>query len=127
MAERGVEEYISELFSRIPEARVIPKKSVRIAAWEPAPHWCHDNASKFCASEEGYKHIYGWLYADLTEFGYVSFIFHSVVKSPDGKLFDITPSNAVIEYPFLGSNLPDEAYIELIELYKGNSTIDVPV
>lgn len=40
---------------------------------------------------------------------------HSAVKAPDGALYDITPTNASQDYPFIESKLSEEEYAELVE------------
>ena len=42
-------------------------------------------------------------------------ISHSVVRGPNGDIFDITPSGTEAVYPFLGSGISDDTYADFVE------------
>ena len=123
MPKRDVQEYLNELYLRLNQASLVPKRNVELDGRRPTQGNCHDNVGKYCKSASGHKHIYGWLIADFSELGDIWFIFHSVAQGPDGELFDITPTDAEFEYPFLDSNLSDEAYLGLIHTHNGEPKI----
>ena len=45
----------------------------------------------------------------------MKFVSHSAVSTPQGELYDITPSVASQDYPFVDSGLSEEEYAELVE------------
>jgi hypothetical protein len=58
----------------------------------------------------------GWLYFDfLGALEYVLFLAHSVVRVPNGELWDITPMQASQDYLFLPDIESEEEYAALIE------------
>jgi hypothetical protein len=88
-----------------------------------------------------HKSVRGWLVFDLTgnEIGrrmlslalrlpvplpLCRFTAHSVVETPDGRLFDLTPSQASQRYPFLRHHEPDSE-LEAIVL-AGVVHLDLP-
>lgn len=76
---------------------------------------CHHNVTEWCALEPTYKVVRGWLYFDLTGCSVARFVAHSVVRAEDGNLYDITPSNASQDYPFLEGNLSEGEFTKLVE------------
>ena len=43
------------------------------------------------------------------------FLAHSVVRAPDGELYDITPLNTPRQYPFIIAKEPEAEYVSLVE------------
>lgn len=127
MTEYNLQSYIDELVSRIDSAKVIPKRTLQVGDWKPVESRCHDNVKKLCELDKSYKQIYGWLYSNTSEFGFIIFMFHSIAQNQDGEFVDITPSTARYDYPFLTSNIPDFAYEELMEMYKEEQQIRVGI
>lgn len=111
----NVKEYAELIFRDIKKAVVPQRTMVRIGEWQPEPNMCHHNVSIWCENNPEYSPVRGWLYFDLPALGYVKFVSHSVVLTPNGELFDITPSNASQDYPFVLSGLSEEEYAALVE------------
>ncbi|MEY8210911.1 MAG: hypothetical protein RPT00_01510, partial [Gammaproteobacteria bacterium] len=78
--------------------------------------------SDWCENNPAYTPVRGWLYFDLPGLPQVKFVSHSVVRAPDNELYDITPSNASKDYPFVEGNLSEEEYADLIGI-KGVTEI----
>jgi hypothetical protein len=60
------------------------------------PHECHNNTGRFVSENPGHKVVRGWMVFDhnkTTEalWPFCNFAAHSVVESPGGRLFDVTP------------------------------------
>ena len=45
----------------------------------------------------------------------MQFLAHSAIQAPDGMLYDITPSNASQQYPFIIAEESEEDYARLVE------------
>lgn len=108
-------EYAANLFARMHEAVNLRWADVEIGNWRPKANDCHANVTELCAHDPTYSPVRGWLYFDFG--GYldrVQFLAHSAVRAPDGMLYDITPSQASQQYPFLSANLPDQEYEALV-------------
>ncbi len=103
--------YAEELNARLGEAVYLKRAEVKIGEWEPEYNMCHHNVSEWCLNDPSYKPVRGWLYFDALR----RFKSHSAVLTLDGELFDITPSRASTEYPFLSANLSEEEYSALVE------------
>lgn len=91
--------------------------------WNPEPKKCHENASTWADGNEGWKAIRGWLVIDFTDSflipkPVVHFIAHSIVRRPDGSLWDITPSEATQQYPFVAHPGTDEEFREIVEVHR---------
>jgi hypothetical protein len=125
MSEYNLQDYIDELVSRIPTAKIVRVEEVTIGEWAPKENLCHDNVKMLCKNNSSYKHIYGWLYSNNSEFGFINFMFHSVAQNEQGELIDITPSSARRKYPFLSCNIPNYAYEELMDIHKEERQITV--
>lgn len=64
----------------------------------------------------GYSPVRGWLYFDFVDLlPFVLFNAHSVVRDPEGSLWDITPAQASQPYPFLMAEESNEEYAALIQ------------
>ena len=46
--------------------------------------------------------------------GYCRFVAHSVVRDPQGGLFDLTPSRAPVRYPFLMHPYTGEEFVLML-------------
>jgi hypothetical protein len=108
--EIEIEKYLEELTSKLGEATLLKRAEVSIGDWVPECNMCHHNVSQWCVNDPSFTPVRGWLYFDRLN----KFVAHSVVLTPEGELFDITPSNAPREYPFLNGNLSEEGYEDLI-------------
>jgi hypothetical protein len=106
-----IEIYRVELTQRASLACLVNWADVSTGDWVPAPNECHQNVTDWCESNEGYIPVRGWMYFDLTG----QFVAHSVLRAPDGLLYDITPAAASRQYPFIESGLSESDYIELVE------------
>lgn len=79
------------------------------------PKMCHHNVSELHLFDNSYKPVRGWLYFDLPGLDFVKFVSHSVIKTPNGKLIDITPTDTPREYPFIEGNLSEDEYAYLVK------------
>lgn len=122
---KSLSEYIYELTYRIRSAVYVEYKPIEIDCWQPVEYRCHDNVVKLCELDSSYSRVYGFLFSDTSQLGYVSFIFHSVARDQNDNLVDITPNTARNKYPFITANIPDEHYREL--MYKFENEIQVPL
>ena len=85
--------------------------------WQPAANMCYQNATDFYCRDPRYQPVRGWLYFDLADAeDYVFFIGHSAIEIPEGELWDITPLNAIQQYPFISSGLAEENFAELVDI-----------
>ncbi|MDE3795833.1 hypothetical protein CN155_10205 [Sinorhizobium meliloti] len=85
-------EYERDICARAEVAVRVPFMAVSMAAWEPKVADCHENVDHWVRHHPGCTAVRGWLvYASYgsDDFGYTA---HSVVRGPDGNLFDITPT-----------------------------------
>lgn len=115
MENHEIKKYTESLYKRVGDAVMLNRAEIKGGNWQPEPNMCHHNVTIWCEHNSEYTPVRGWLYFDLPGLNYVKFIAHSVVLTPDNKLFDITPSNATQEYPFISSNLEEEHYAALVE------------
>ena len=115
MPEINVNEYAKSLYTKISEALLLKRAAIENGDWEPQPNMCHHNVSTWCELKSDYSPVRGWLYFDLPGLNYVKFVSHSAVKSPEGELYDVSPSNASQDYPFIDGGLTEEEYTELVE------------
>jgi hypothetical protein len=106
------EEFKIWLISQIPKARLTGLGEIHGGDWQPKQNECHENADQCCALFPEFSPVRGWLYFDSARL----FVFHSVVRKPDGLLSDITPSNASVRYPFIEADLTDIDYFILEQL-----------
>lgn len=103
--------YGPALAARVGNARMLRRAEIEGGDWQPQPNQCHENATVWCELKEGFAPVRGWLYFD--QLGLL--VAHSAVRAPDGELYDLTPSQASAEYPFLESDLSEEDFAELVE------------
>jgi hypothetical protein len=84
--------YAQSLLSRLSDAIRVPLRNVVSDDWSPTPNDCHDNAEKWVELNQGWTVVHGWLVFDLrVTHGHVDLLPHSVVRSPNGDLVDVTP------------------------------------
>lgn len=84
-------DYETAICARLPEAEVIPFKEVLNGDWYPKVSECHDNVDTWVRSNPQCVAVRGWvIYASFGR-DVVGLTAHSIVKDPDGTLFDITP------------------------------------
>jgi len=127
MTNEEIRKIAIDLIPKINSAVILDRATVSVGDWVPKENRCHDNVRTMCKLEPGCEQIYGWLYADLSEFGYVSFMFHSAIKRANGETYDITPTTAMLPYPFIESNLPESEYLKLMDIFKDTNKIDVSI
>jgi hypothetical protein len=102
--------YLPALAARVSSAQMLKRGEIDGGDWQPKPNECHENATTWSELKEGFTPVRGWLY--FGEAGLL--VAHSVVRAPDGDLYDLTPSEASKDYPFLESALSEEDYGDLI-------------
>ncbi len=104
------------LYERINEA-IIPKwADISIGEWTPKENLCHENVTTICHHSPSYTPVRGWLYFDLEgALPYVWFNAHSLVRDDSGIMYDITPSKATQQYPFIEAEESEQEYAELVE------------
>ena len=116
MSEEDIRRYGAALYSRIDEAVMLQRARIEGGDWQPEPNKCHHNVTEWCQHNQGYTPVRGWLYFDLAGLtNYVKFVAHSAVRTPEGELSDITPSNASKDYPFIPAVESEHKYAELVE------------
>ena len=123
-----IEAYARSLYARVQEARILKRVEIDAGDRKAQESMCHHNASELHLHDERYIPVRGWLYFNLPGLGYVKFVSHSAVRTPEGEIIDITPkpSAATQDYPFLEGNLSEEEYQHLVE-ECGYGEIDLPV
>ena len=115
MANVDPEAYGQSLMLRASEAVFVAKIHVSVGDWTPERNMCHHNVTYFCEHNPDYAIVRGWLYFDLPGLEVAKFLSHSIVRTSDGTLCDITPWEATQDYAFLSANLNEDEYAELIE------------
>ncbi len=116
--EAQVAEYTAGLYKRRYTGVRVRSFRVICADWQPRPNYCHTNVTEFCQRNSDYTPVRGWLYFDYCEaLDYVKFLAHSVIRTPDAELTDITPSNRERPdpYPFIEALLTDEDFYAMLE------------
>lgn len=94
MTEEERRAYDAAILARLVPARSVPFKPVAPRGWSPQPSACHANVDRWVAENPGHAAVRGWIVwhsAALTA--------HSVVRGPDGILFDITPMPGLDDRP----------------------------
>lgn len=115
MVRVDANEYGCSLMRRSAEAATVAKLQVQVGEWKPKENMCHHNVSYFCEMNPEYRPVRGWLYFNLPGLPVAKFLSHSVVRAPDGTLYDITPWNASQGYPFIASCLSEDEYAQLVD------------
>ena len=110
------DEYAARLYERLGECVLLRRAEVNIGDWRPRENECHANVTQWCLNNPQYEIVRGWLYFHVEgALGRVQFLAHSAVRAPDGFLYDITPSRATQDYPFLSSNLTEEEFSAMVQ------------
>ncbi len=115
MNDFGIDNYARSLYSRIGEAILLPHKLINSGEWEAKQRMCHHNVSELHLFDCRYIPVRGWFYFDLPGLGVVKFVAHSAIRTPEGEIIDITPSDTHNDYPFLDGNLSEEQYEHVVE------------
>src|SRR4051812_19539752 len=85
-----LKKHAADLYARAVYAEKVPAKSVALGAWKPVASQCHDNVAIWVKADRNFAPVTGWLYFDLDgKKPFVRFTAHSVVRAPDGSLWDI--------------------------------------
>lgn len=86
------DEYERDLCARGETASFVPfKPDAGFDGWEPSVGGCHDNVDHWVRHHSGYTAVRGWLAYASYGGELVGYTAHSIVRGPDGILFDITP------------------------------------
>ena len=110
-----LEQLAAGIYARRDEAAILPVAEVAMGDWKPQPNQCHQNVTDWCENNPDYKPVRGWLYFSFFGLlGRVLFEAHSAVRAPDGKIYDITPSFAMSQYPFIVAKETEEEFAELV-------------
>ena len=119
---QDIKKYVEFLFENRGNGVIVPRGEIDGSGWKPKLKDCHNNVDTLCKYRSEFKPARGWLFYDLGyEADYVMFQQHSVVVEESGSLIDITPNNAVDNYPFLYVKESDEQYFLKDKfLYNGN-------
>ena len=126
------------LYTRRHEAVVVPYEPQPMTTGPASEHWCHENVDRWVFEHPDHKAVRGWLVFDWTEnelgrrllslasvtLPRCRFTAHSVVETPDGRLFDLTPSQASQRYPFLRHHEADGEFETII--LAGVVHLDLP-
>ena len=108
-------DYAAKLYARVGEAAVLRRMEVEVGGWQPLANECHSNATQFHLRDASYTPVRGWLYFDFGGcLAHVQFLAHSVVRAPNGELWDITPAQPAQAYPFILAMESEEDYAALI-------------
>jgi hypothetical protein len=86
------DEYERDICARSETASFVPfKPDAGFDGWGPTVGGCHQNVDHWVKHHSGHAAVRGWLaYANYGG-DLVGYTAHSVVRGPDGALFDITP------------------------------------
>jgi hypothetical protein len=110
------DQYAARLFARLDEAIMLKRFEVNIGDWQPTAHDCHANATQIHLHSASYLPVRGWLYFDFGgHLDRVQFLAHSAIRAPDGELWDVTPSHASQEYPFIPAEDSEDEYAARVE------------
>jgi hypothetical protein len=101
VTESEILEVVRVLYSRLDESLCLKRKTVGAEGWKPKRHHCHNNVRAWVMMVPTDKHVFGYVFFNLSEFGFVRFTAHSVVERENGELWDITPHDASADYPFI--------------------------
>ena len=110
-----LKDHAAALYQRRHLAAFVPFVASATPQFQPADNDCHRNVDIWCKLHPDQTPVRGWLLFEVFQhFGFFRFTAHSVVRLPDGTLFDLTPSRASQRYPFLGDHLTEEEYVLLV-------------
>jgi hypothetical protein len=117
---RAIDLTVQCLYERRHQAATIPFEAGTMESGPPTEHECHNNTDRWVREHQDHKSVRGWLVIDYNEatqglFNNCKFIAHSVVEAPDGRLFDLTPSQASQRYPFLRHDGPEKEFVAFVQ------------
>jgi hypothetical protein len=108
--------HAARLYERRKDAAVVPFVACPPdSEFQPTEYDCHTNVEEWCRRNPGHMPVRGWLVFDFTPIGFFRFSAHSVVRRPDGRLFDITPSRVDQRYPFLQDEMSPGDYVAVVD------------
>jgi len=92
----------------------------------PTEKLCHINTDRRVQEHPDHKAVHGWLVLDYSEglMPLCGVTAHSVVETPDGQLFDLTPSSDPQRPPFLRHKGPDGEFEAIV--LDGGSNLRFP-
>jgi hypothetical protein len=110
---------VNSLYARRHEGVVVPFEPQTITSGQPQEHDCHSNTDRYVRDHPDHKSVRGWMIFDYNKttqgwWPVCRFMAHSVVEAPDGRLFDITPSQASQRYPFIRHSGPDSEFEAIV-------------
>ena len=114
--KKEIPSYVKRLLNLRKQAILLNRAKVSLGSWEPKPKDCHHNVTVWCQYNRKYKKVRGWLYFNTLK----RFVAHSVVKAPDGKIYDITPYEVPNTYPFIPAHIEERKYVAIVHLSGGN-------
>lgn len=118
--------YAKYLYDHLDQAEHLEVLEVSINGQPPNPKMCHDNVNRFVEENDQYAPIYGWLVIDSPNAVQCLFLAHSVIADKNGKLYEITPIEALDPRPFIRANLSDYDFEQIyfaLGRYSGDFTI----
>ncbi|MBD1548681.1 hypothetical protein [Roseibium aggregatum] len=87
------DEYERDICARSQTAILVPfRPGMGINGWEPKVADCHRNVDHWVEHHLDHTVVRGWLAFATFYSDQVGYTAHSVVRAPDGELFDITPT-----------------------------------
>jgi hypothetical protein len=69
----------------------VPYRAVALGDWQPSIARCHDNVDRWVQDNPGGRPVRGWVTVGTDGGTKTLLTHHSVVRTEDGRLFDITP------------------------------------
>ena len=90
-----------ELYRRRGDGVIVPLAQVKLQGWRPKEQACHANVDTWVLSTDASLAVRGWLFIERGARGFPTFVPHSVVETAEGNLIDVTPTRAVLRYPFI--------------------------
>lgn len=102
------------MYERMDEARVVPFTRREPVGWTFKSGECYANVDGWVRDNSTSIAVRGWLVFDWPLLSIVRFTPHSVIEEADGRLIDITPSQASRRYPFLRHDEGSEAFDKLV-------------
>src|SRR5271169_2065380 len=107
----------ARIYQRLDEAVIVPFEDCSSADFSPSPTDCHHNVNRWVEANPNHRAVRGWL-----SFGPVlqvlRFNAHSVVCDENRTLFDLTPSDASQQHPFIPYEGMEEDFAELVKKEK---------
>jgi len=101
-----------QLYGLRDTGQIIPFAQVGIGdpseadSWRPSPKFCHANVETWVMRSPEYVIVRGWVIFNMSGAPFLvppfyRFAAHSVIRTPAGKLLDITPTDVSQPYPFI--------------------------